>query len=216
MHEAGIRDAHDVDAVRALQVIDLPTIQKKINVHCSLTLDLFGSELSTNAANFFNAGLKGRFREVRLQDDHQLRSTTYPVLQHHEGAFEVAEQPALNALNARLRDDFLEDCSLGVVRWNKVIEKAGFDFRFALPHVAFHRQIGLFAGLGVTPAGELLSAGEWQRRRGEWLPTEGDRQFIESLMAPRWERGRYAGWIAPPTTRIHHQPGDFEWVKLAE
>ena len=216
MHEAGIRDAHDVDAVRALQVIDLPTIQKKINLHCSLTLDLFGSELSTNAANFFNAGLKGRFREVRLQDDHQLRSTTYPVLQHHDGAFEVAEQPALNALNARLRDDFLEDCSLGVVRWNKVIEKAGFDFRFALPHVAFHRQIGLFSGLGVTPAGELLSAGEWHRRQGEWLPTEGDRQYIESLMVPQWERGRYAGWIAPPTTRIHHQPGDFEWVKLAE
>jgi benzoyl-CoA 2,3-dioxygenase component B len=216
MREAGIGDALDVAAVRALGVIDLPTIQKKINLHYSLTLDLFGSELSTNAANFFNAGLKGRFREARLEDDHLLRSSTYTVLHPRDGGFEAVEQPALNALNVRLRDDFTDDCNLGVVRWNKVIEKSGLDFRFALPHVGFHRQIGLFAGLGVTPTGELLDKEEWRRRQDEWLPTEADRRFIESLMVPQWERGRYAGWIAPPTTRIHHQPGDFEWVKLAE
>ena len=37
-------------------MIDLPTLQKKANLHFSLTLDLFGSEISTNAANAFNAG----------------------------------------------------------------------------------------------------------------------------------------------------------------
>ena len=66
MRQAGIEDPYDIDRVRALGVIDLPTIQKKMNLHYSLTLDLFGSELSTNAANFFNAGLKGRFKEVDL------------------------------------------------------------------------------------------------------------------------------------------------------
>ena len=40
--------------VRALGVIDLPTLQKKASLHFSLTLDLFGNEISTNAANAFN------------------------------------------------------------------------------------------------------------------------------------------------------------------
>ena len=61
MQEAGIDDPHDIERVRALGVIDLPTIQKKANLHFSLTLDLFGNEISTNAANAFNAGLKGRY-----------------------------------------------------------------------------------------------------------------------------------------------------------
>jgi benzoyl-CoA 2,3-dioxygenase component B len=42
-------------------VIDLPTIQKKLNLHYTLSLDLFGQEVSTNAANAFNAGIKGRY-----------------------------------------------------------------------------------------------------------------------------------------------------------
>ena len=57
--------------MRALGVIDLPTIQKKLNLHYSLSLDLFGSEVSTNAANAFNAGIKGRYRETQIEDDHQ-------------------------------------------------------------------------------------------------------------------------------------------------
>jgi benzoyl-CoA 2,3-dioxygenase component B len=107
MKQAGIEDPNDIDRVRALGVIDLPTIQKKLNLHYSLTLDLFGSELSTNAANFFNAGLKGRFKEVDLTgDDHQLTTATYDVLQPRDGRLVMVPEPALNALNARLRDDF--------------------------------------------------------------------------------------------------------------
>ena len=80
MKEAGIGDPNEIEKVRKLGVIDLPTIQKKANLHFSLTLDLFGNEISTNAANAFHAGLKGRYREDRLKDDHQLESGTYPVL----------------------------------------------------------------------------------------------------------------------------------------
>ncbi len=216
MNQAGIEDPYDVEGVRALGVIDLPTIQKKTNIHSSLTLDLFGSELSTNAANFFTAGLKGRFRELRLEDDHELASSTYGVLEPRNGGFEMVAHPALNALNARLRDDFVDDCNLGVTRWNKVIEAAGIDFRLRLPHVAFHRQIGLYANMTVSPAGEILSDKEWNRRREEWFPGNAEREHIESLMVPQWERSQYAGWIAPPKTKINRQPGDFEWVKLAE
>ena len=33
---------YDINRVRDLGVIDLPTIQKKLNLHYSLSLDLFG------------------------------------------------------------------------------------------------------------------------------------------------------------------------------
>src|SRR5207247_2625331 len=72
MKAAGIEDPSDVDKVRDLGVIDLSTMQKKLNLHYSLSLDLFGSEVSTNAANAFNASLKGRFQETKIEDDHKL------------------------------------------------------------------------------------------------------------------------------------------------
>ena len=74
MKAAGISDPNDVARVRALGVIDLPTMQKKLNLHYTLSLDLFGSEVSTNAANAFNAGVKGRYRETQIEDDHQLKN----------------------------------------------------------------------------------------------------------------------------------------------
>src|SRR6202042_1937137 len=77
MREAGISDPLDVARVRALGVVDLPTIQKKLNLHYSLSLDLFGSEVSTNAANAFHAGVKGRFHETQIKDDHRLQNDTY-------------------------------------------------------------------------------------------------------------------------------------------
>ncbi|MEQ8801641.1 MAG: benzoyl-CoA 2,3-epoxidase subunit BoxB, partial [Haliea sp.] len=60
MVEAGINDVNDIENVRKLGVIDLPTIQKKLNFHFAVTLDLFGAEVSTNAAAAFEAGIKGR------------------------------------------------------------------------------------------------------------------------------------------------------------
>ena len=95
MKEAGITDPNEIEKVRKLGVIDLPTIQKKANLHFSLTLDLFGNEISTNAANAFHAGLKGRYREDRLKDDHQLESGTYPVLRLVDGKIQNEDSPAL-------------------------------------------------------------------------------------------------------------------------
>src|SRR6478609_8021808 len=60
MKENNIDDPSDV---RAMGVIDLQTIQKYLNFHYSVTLDLYGSDVSSNAANYFTSGLKGRFRE---------------------------------------------------------------------------------------------------------------------------------------------------------
>jgi benzoyl-CoA 2,3-dioxygenase component B len=214
MKAAGIDDPYDTEAVRRLGVIDLPAIQRKVNLHYSLTLDLFGSEESTNAANFFNAGLKGRFHEDRIEDDHQLRDATYPVMKLVDGELRAVEVPALNALNARLRDDFIEDCMGGIRRWNKEISTHGVEFEITLPHVAFNREIGEFAELSVSPEGEVISPAEFEASRDHWLPTAGDRDYIESIMQPHYQPGVFAPWIAPPTRGIDHKPTDFEYVKL--
>src|SRR5688572_31844767 len=132
MKQAGIEDPYDIRAVRKLGVIDLPTIQKKANLHFSLTLDLFGNEISTNAANAFHAGLKGRFREDKLDDDHQLENDTYPVLRLIDGKIASQDVPALSGLNMRLRDNYVSDCNAGERRWNLIPEKYGIDFRFKL------------------------------------------------------------------------------------
>ena len=111
--------------MRDLGVIDLPTIQKKLNLHYTLSLDLFGSEVSTNAANTFTAGLKGRFQETKIDDDHQLEHATYPVLKFVDGEIKRIDEPALTAINMRLRDDYTADCQRGLDRWNKIIDKTG-------------------------------------------------------------------------------------------
>jgi benzoyl-CoA 2,3-dioxygenase component B len=216
MKAAGIDDPNDIEKVRALGVIDLPTIQKKANLHYSLSLDLFGSEVSTNAANFYNAGLKGRFQENKIDDDHRLTNSTYPVLKLIDGQPKLVDEPALSAINMRLRDDYTKDCQGGVSRWNKIIEKAGVKFEIKLPSVSFHREIGEFASVDAAPDGTLLSKDEWRRRKGEFLPSMDDGAFLESLMTPCYEKGRFAGWIAPPKVGVDGKPGDFEYVKLHE
>jgi benzoyl-CoA 2,3-dioxygenase component B len=214
MADGGVEDPYDTEAVRRLGVIDLPAIQRKTNLHFSLTLDLFGSEESTNAANFFNAGVKGRFHEDRIEDDHRLIGDSYPVMKVVDGELRQVDVPALNALNARLRDDFIEDCQAGINRWNIELADRGIDFRIELPHVAFNRSIGEFADISVTPEGRLIPIDEFEESRGEWLPTAEDQGYIESLMRPELEPGRFAGWIAEPSRGIQGKPTDFEYVKL--
>src|SRR5689334_6185176 len=214
MREAGIDDPTDIERVRALGVIDLPTLQKKANLHFSLTLDLFGNEISTNAANAFNAGLKGRYREDRLTDDHVLTSANYPVLRLKNGVVLKEDVPALSALNMRLRDDFVTDANAGVYRWNRVLERAGFDYRLRLPHVAFNRRIGEFAAIHADTQGSPLPEQQWAADKQTMLPSDDDNRFIESLMRPVHAPGSYAGWIAPPRIGIDNKPGNFEYVKI--
>jgi benzoyl-CoA 2,3-dioxygenase component B len=214
MRAAGIDDPNDVAKVRALGVIDLPTMQKKLNLHYTLSLDLFGSEVSTNAANAFNAGIKGRYHETQINDDHKLQSDTYPVLKLVNGEIKRVDEPALTALNMRLRDDYTQDCAKGLLRWNKIITLAGYDFKLTLPNVAFHRQIGEFKSIHATPDGVLIDDATWTKRKREWLPSSDDGDFIAGLMAPVTATGEFASWISPPKVGIDNKPGDFEYVKI--
>ena len=215
MKKAGIEDPCDVARIRALGVIDLPLIQKKLNMHYPLTLDLFGAEISTNSANYYNAGLKGRFQEIKIDDDHKLTNATYPVLKLIDGKIVEQAVPALTALNMRLRDDYTDDCTRGIERWNKVIDKIGVKFRLELPHVAFNRQIGEFRDINATPKGVMISDAEWARAREQYLPSRDDLAFLTSLMVKVHEPGKFAGWIAPPKIGIDNKSGDFEYVQIA-
>ena len=154
-------------------------------------------------------------QETKIDDDHRLTNDIYKVLKMVDGKITLVDEPALTALNMRLRDDYTEDCAKGVERWNKVIEKAGVNFRLELPHTAFHRQIGEFANVQATPKGIIISDAEWEKIRNDHLPSKADGDFIESLMQPVSEPGRFANWIAPPKVGIDNKPGDFEYVKIA-
>jgi benzoyl-CoA 2,3-dioxygenase component B len=204
----------DPNRLRAAGVVDLPTIQRYLNFHYSVTIDLFGADESSNAATFYASGLKGRFEETKREDDHKLQARTYRVLTFQAGGLVEKDVPMLKALNEVLRDDFIRDSVAGVGRWNKVIEKAGLAFRLRPPHKAFNRRIGSLAGVKVSPDGRIVGDAEWAAHEGQWLATAEDRAFVSSLMGRVVEPGKFASWIAPPVMGINRQPLNFEYVRF--
>jgi benzoyl-CoA 2,3-dioxygenase component B len=211
MRQHGIDDPA---AVRAHGVIDLPTVQRYLNFHYSVTIDLFGADQSSNAAIFYGAGLKGRFEETKRDDDHLLKDRTYPILEVAGGEFVERAAPMQNALNEVLRDDFIRDSQGGIGRWNKVMEKHGVALRLTVPHKAFNRKIGTLAGVNVTPDGHIVDAAQWAAGSAAWLPSAEDRAFVASLMGRVVEPGKYAHWIAPPPRGINNHPLNFEYVRF--
>ncbi len=204
----------DVQKLRNAGVIDLPTLQRYLNFHFSVTIDLFGADESSNAATFYSTGLKGRYEEGKRSDDHILKGQHYKVLNVVDGKLLEKDVPMLNALNEVLRDDYIKDSVGGVTRWNRVIEKAGIPFRLTVPHKAFNRRIGALAGVRVSPEGQVVSEAEWKAKAKDWLPTAEDRAYVTSLMGRVVEPGKFAGWIAPPVMGINRQPVDFEYVRF--
>ena len=208
------RKISDSAQVRAQGLIDLETMQRFVNFHYSVTLDLYGAEISSNAANFYTAGLKGRYEEAKLSGEHALAGDQYLVQEVENGRIVEKSVPALTALNARLRDDYIKEIQAGVDRWNRIPEKFGIPFRVKLPHPGFHRKIGNFAGQYVSPEGQLLSKDAWEAQAGSWLPSDSDHAFVDSLMGRVVEPGKFANWIAPPARGINGLPIEFEYVRF--
>ena len=210
---AELMRANDTDDVQHLGGINLSTIQRYLNAHFSVTLDLFGSEGSSNAASYYAAGLKGRFHESDREDDHRLVDADYPVESPGDGDIAVRRAPALQALNVMLQDDFIDDCRKGVDRWNRVLAKAGVDEKLVLPHRGFNRAVGAFADRHVTPDGRIVPAAEWQLGAADWLPSADDRAVVADLMQPCTTPGEFASWIAPPETGVGGRERDFAYVR---
>jgi benzoyl-CoA 2,3-epoxidase subunit B len=206
---------HDTDDIAAFGGIPLDVIQKYLNFHYTVSLDLFGGETSTNVANYFSSGLKGRWQEERRGDDHQLTGAVAAVEQLHGGRITAVDLPALTTLNHDLRTQYISDCETGITRWNRILAGHGIGGPgLSLPHVGFNRQVGAFAGAHVTPDGQVVDEAAWAASRGRWLPTQQDKEHVLSLMRPVYEPGKIAAWVAPPRNGINGQPVDYDYVRL--
>jgi benzoyl-CoA 2,3-epoxidase subunit B len=198
---------------RAQGGIDLPTIQKWVNYWFSYSIDLFGSEISSNAADFFAAGIKGRFRESRY-DEHTALDQFHLMEVYKDGQPTLEEVPLRNAMNEVLRREYVKDCERVVKRWNKALKKQGVAFRMRLPDTKFHRRQGIYAGLHFSPDGETIDEATFEAHRHEWLPTDEDRAYVRSLMVPVYEPGKMANWIKAPSRGVNRQDVEFEYVRV--
>jgi benzoyl-CoA 2,3-dioxygenase component B len=200
---------------RAAGAVDLATVQKYLNRWFSLSLDLFGGEISSNAADYFAAGLKGRYREADRYADHRALEETYRLTVVDEGRLAERAVPLRNAMNAVLRDAYIRDCQRGVDRWNATLARSGVTgMDLTLPSPRFNRKVGVYAAASFDPEGRMLDRAEWDRRAGAWLPTPDDERYVMSLMRPVYERGKLAPWIAPPARGVNGKPVDFEYVRM--
>jgi benzoyl-CoA 2,3-dioxygenase component B len=194
--------------------IPFDMIQRYLNFWYTVSLDLFGSEVSTNGATYFGAGLKGRPKEERY-GDHRLTEGSARVEQVEDGRIVEREIAPRLAVNLETRNAYQEDCQGAVDRWNRVVADLGLEFR--LPSQRFHRAVGTFAGHFFDPQGQPITESEFRRREHEFLPSPADDAYVTSLMArPVTKPGQFANWISPPSRGINSQPIDFEYVRFNE
>jgi len=177
---ADLMREHDTDDISAHGGINLDVLQKYINFHYSVSLDLFGAETSTNAANYFAAGIKGRFQEEKRDDDHQLKSVMRLVPEATDDGIGTREVTQLSALNETLREDYAEDCQKGLDRWNRSLAESGITFQLRLPYFGFNRDVGTFKGHRISPDGDKLTEEQWEANVGKWLPTEADHPWTSN------------------------------------
>ncbi|HEY7144303.1 MAG TPA: benzoyl-CoA 2,3-epoxidase subunit BoxB [Streptosporangiaceae bacterium] len=211
---ASLLASHGTDDLWQYGGIPLAVIQKYLNFQFSVSLDLFGSETSTNAASYYTAGLKGRWMETRRPDDHLLTDAATAVPEVAGGVIGARQVPMLTALNLDLRNEYIADCERGVRRWNRELEQRGLPQRLTLPHAGFNRKVGAFAGHHVSPDGQLLDGQSWSRQASGWLPEPDDQAQVAGLMRPHHETGEFASWIAPPAVGINDLPVEYDYVRF--
>ena len=207
---------HDTEDIAPHGGIPLDVIQKYVNFHYSVSLDLFGSEKSTNAANYFTAGLKGRWQEERRKDDHVLtedgraRRDDPRRRDHHRGGLgaDRAQPRPAHRVRRRLPDR------------HEAVEP-GAGERRDRPAARRCRTSGSTGRSGCSrattsrPRASSSARTCGRRNRDRWLPTEADKTHVRSLMRPVYEPGKMASWIAPPMKGINDKPVDYEYVHLA-
>ncbi len=208
------RGSEDPAVIRGAGAIDLPTLQRYLNFWFSSSLDLFGAEVSSNAATYFATGLKGRPDEAQFDDHVALGSRLVIDMPDGKGGVIPEEVAMRSAMNAVTRTAYIADCEIGVRAWNRLIAAAGYEFRLRLPSPRFNRAVGVWARSRTEPGGRLTGESEWAARWRDWLPDDGDRAFVGSLMQRVTEPGKVAGWLAAPEIGIDNLPAAYEYVRL--
>ncbi len=207
-------DTDEPKAIRNAGAVDLPTIQRYLNYWFTDSLDLFGSESSSNAANYFSNGIKGRPDEAKFADHVEAETTMTLQVPDGKGGVKDETISVRNGLNEVTRLEYVKDCNVGITRWNMMIKRAGVAFELKLPSTRFRRDVGAWAGIPTTPEGQPITQAEFDAKKNDWIPSEEDQRFVKSLMQRVTEPGKIAGWIAPPDRGINAQPVDYEYVKL--
>jgi benzoyl-CoA 2,3-dioxygenase component B len=175
---------------------------------------LFGSEASSNAANYFANGIKGRPDEAKFADHREVDTSMTIKVPDGQGGLRDESISVRNGINEVTRLEYVKDCNVGVTRWNMAIKRAGVPFELKLPSTRFRRQVGVWSGVPTTPEGQPITQAEFDAKKDDWLPTPEDIAFIKSLMHRVIEPGKMAGWIAPPDRGINANAVDYEYVKL--
>ena len=203
----------DGDPMRA-GGIPLDMIQRAINYWFTYSLDLFGGEISSNAANFFGEGLKGRFKEKSRYEDHVMKDGIKVVPQVISGRLVEDEVPYRNAINEVLRDEYIDDCQRALRKWNRTLEKSGLGIQLSLPSRRFHRHQGIYADHPFDPEGNLITKEALEANTSRWLLNNADNDYLVSIMNQVIEPGKMATWIAAPSRGINGQDLEFEYVRL--
>ena len=194
--------------------IPFDMLQRYLNFWYTVSLDLFGSEVSTNGANYFGGGLKGRPKEDSLSRPRVARGGGVRRAFRGRPDRRPRSRSSLGG-EPRTRKAYQEDCQGAVDKWNRVVADLGVEFR--LPSERFHRGVGTFAGVFFDPEGKKVSEKDFRHHEREWLPSDDDEAYVRSLMAhPVTEPGKFASWIAAPARGINSQPVDFEYVRFNE
>ncbi|HET6374316.1 MAG TPA: benzoyl-CoA 2,3-epoxidase subunit BoxB [Candidatus Polarisedimenticolia bacterium] len=195
--------------------IPLPIVQRYINEWATASYDLFGSEDSSNAAEAFASGLKGRYREADgIYKDPRALDQIYETEVAEGGRLVQMQIPLRRAMNALLLDSYNADLVRIVARWNRTLEGHGVDARLTLPSLRFNRQIGIHADLPFDYEGRIVTPAEAQRLKTEHVPSQADYDYVRSCMIKVHDRGRFANWIAPPHQGINNMPVEFEYVRF--
>ena len=184
-------------------------IQKYLNFQFSVSLDLFGSETSSNVAGYYTAGLKGRWMETRRDDDHQLTDATMEVPVLAGGIHRHRRTvPMLTALNLDLRNEYVAGLR---PRPAQVERRAG------------RRRAGAAADAaarGLQPPGRRVRRAPRQpgRRAADrggvgaaggaaGCPTDDDRAAVAALMARALRAGRVRELDRAAGRRHQRPPG---------
>jgi benzoyl-CoA 2,3-dioxygenase component B len=119
-----------------------------------------------------------------------------------------------NAMNEVMRASYIKDCEIGVKRWNMQIQRAGYEFRLALPSPRFRRSIGAWANVPTDLQGQPIGR-EDMNGNCRWLPSEADRSFVAKLDAAR-RRARQDGRLdRTPDRGINNLPVEYDYVRLS-
>jgi benzoyl-CoA 2,3-dioxygenase component B len=200
---------------RKVGAIPLEIIQRYVNEWASASHDLFGGEDSSNAAEAFASGLKGRYREGDgLYKDPKALDQVYATEIEQDGKLSKVEIPLRRAMNALLLEAYHADCTRIMARWNKILERHHVEARLRLPSLRFNRHIGIHAGKHYDPQGNPVAEADFEAGRARWFVNPEDEDYINSCMIKVHEKGKIAAWIAPPAQGVDEKPWDFEYVQF--